>query len=325
MGDLTRGETFAAGESVTHTRLHALVESAELVAGCVGTTELADGAVTNAKLDAALSLSAGKIALASGKLLGGNGSGAGEAVTVGATLSLSAATLGVATGGIAAAQLATDAVETAKIKDANVTLAKIANVTDARLLGRSAGSAGAPQEITVGSGLSLSGGALTATATGSPQVVQTHTASATSYSMPTARASAVEIAAITTAITPVGSGSKVLVTINLSHEVASTNNAMFILTRTIGGTETEIGSGTSSGNRLYGIAAAPYDSDVVSTMAHLSISYLDSPATTSACTYKLKAYADSAVNLFVNRTVTDSDSTTYERASSRMILQEFLV
>lgn len=44
-----------------------------------------------------------------------------------------------------------------------VTYAKIQNVTDACLLGRSAGTAGDCQEITVGSGLSLSGGALTAT------------------------------------------------------------------------------------------------------------------------------------------------------------------
>jgi hypothetical protein len=47
-----------------------------------------------------------------------------------------------------------------------VTYAKMQNVTDARLLGRSAGSAGSPMEITVGSGLSLSAGTLTAT--GSP-------------------------------------------------------------------------------------------------------------------------------------------------------------
>jgi hypothetical protein len=323
MGDLTRGETFAAGESVTHTRLHALVENATIDAGAVTTTKIADGAVTNAKLNASLALDAGKIALANGKLLGGNGSGAGEAVTVGATLSLASATLGIAAGGVAAVQLATDAVETAKIKNGNVTLAKIANVTDARLLGRSAGSAGAPQEITVGSGLSLVGGALTATGVGLPQIAQTHTATDTFYAVPSLRSSAVEIAAITTAITPAAAGSKVLVTINLSHEV-STNNCVFILTRTIGGTETEIGSGVSAGSRLYGIAAAPYDGDVVSTMSHLSLSYLDSPSTTGACTYKLKAYADSASTLYLNRTATDANSTTYERASSRMILQEFL-
>ena len=52
---------------------------------------------------------------------------------------------------------------TADIPNDAVTYAKIQNVTDARLLGRSAGSAGDAQEITVGAGLSLAAGALTAT------------------------------------------------------------------------------------------------------------------------------------------------------------------
>jgi hypothetical protein len=46
------------------------------------------------------------------------------------------------------------------IANAAVTYAKIQNVTDARLLGRSSGSAGPPIEITAGAGLSLSGGVL---------------------------------------------------------------------------------------------------------------------------------------------------------------------
>lgn len=54
-------------------------------------------------------------------------------------------------------------VDTADVNDDQITYAKLQNVTDARLLGRSAGSAGDAQEITVGSGLSLSAGALTAT------------------------------------------------------------------------------------------------------------------------------------------------------------------
>lgn len=57
-------------------------------------------------------------------------------------------------------------VTTGGIADAAITYAKIQNVTDSRLLGRSAGSAGPPQEITVGTGLSLSGGVLTATGGG---------------------------------------------------------------------------------------------------------------------------------------------------------------
>ena len=53
------------------------------------------------------------------------------------------------------------AVTTAKIANSNVTYAKIQDVADARLLGRSQGAAGVVQELTVGSGLTLSGGALT--------------------------------------------------------------------------------------------------------------------------------------------------------------------
>lgn len=51
-------------------------------------------------------------------------------------------------------------ITTGLINDAAVTYAKIQNVTDARLLGRSAGSAGAPQEISIGTGLSLAAGVL---------------------------------------------------------------------------------------------------------------------------------------------------------------------
>jgi hypothetical protein len=66
---------------------------------------------------------------------------------------------------VAAAQIDNNAVGTTEIADDAVTYAKIQTVTDARLLGRSAGSNGDAQEITVGSGLSLAAGALTATAT----------------------------------------------------------------------------------------------------------------------------------------------------------------
>ncbi|MBP6912351.1 MAG: hypothetical protein KBB86_00260, partial [Candidatus Pacebacteria bacterium] len=54
---------------------------------------------------------------------------------------------------------------TLDIADDAVTFAKIQNITDARLIGRSAGSSGDAQEITVGTGLSLAGGALTSTIT----------------------------------------------------------------------------------------------------------------------------------------------------------------
>lgn len=53
-------------------------------------------------------------------------------------------------------------VDTADVNNSQITYAKIQNVTDARLLGRSAGSSGVVQEITVGAGLTLAAGSLTA-------------------------------------------------------------------------------------------------------------------------------------------------------------------
>lgn len=69
---------------------------------------------------------------------------------------------------VVADQIESDAVTTVKILDANVTLAKIVNVSAAsKLIGRgSAGGAGVQQEITVGSGLSMSGTTLSASAGG---------------------------------------------------------------------------------------------------------------------------------------------------------------
>ncbi len=68
---------------------------------------------------------------------------------------------GPAAGGPAAATFR-DLV-TADLANQIVTYAKIQNVTDERLIGRSAGVTGAPMEITVGSGMSLVAGVLSAT------------------------------------------------------------------------------------------------------------------------------------------------------------------
>jgi hypothetical protein len=167
MGDLNRGETFANGESLTGARLNKLQDDMTLKSGVVGTSQIADGAVTSAKLAGGLTVSAGSVSITSGALLGGNGSNVGVAITPDAsTVEISSTTLRVKDAGIVAAKLATDAVTTAKILDRAVTAGKFLSVAAARLLGRFAGSAGDVQEISVGTGLALSGaGVLSATAT----------------------------------------------------------------------------------------------------------------------------------------------------------------
>lgn len=118
--------------------------------GTVATAGIADTAVTSAKLrDSAALTVIGRSANSSGVPADIAASAAS-----GAVLRESGSTIGFGT------------VATAGIADAAITYAKVQNVTDARLLGRSSGSSGPPIEITVGSGLSLSAGALTATGSG---------------------------------------------------------------------------------------------------------------------------------------------------------------
>jgi len=71
-----------------------------------------------------------------------------------------------AAAGANATFLAADAVQTTNVANAAITKAKIENVTASKLLGRGDSGAGAPQEITIGSGLSLSGTTLSATGGG---------------------------------------------------------------------------------------------------------------------------------------------------------------
>lgn len=61
-----------------------------------------------------------------------------------------------------AASVADNSVSTVKVQNDAITYAKIQNVTDVRLLGRAAGSAGDVQELTVGTGLALAAGVLSA-------------------------------------------------------------------------------------------------------------------------------------------------------------------
>jgi hypothetical protein len=66
----------------------------------------------------------------------------------------------------------------ADVKDDSITFAKMANMNTGKLVGRSTSGVGDPEEISLGSGLSLSAGTLSASAGGTPDV-QTFTANGT--------------------------------------------------------------------------------------------------------------------------------------------------
>lgn len=105
------------------------------------------------------------------RLLGRDSAGAGdvEELSVGGGLEFSgsggiqrSALTGdvTASAGSGSTTIADNAVTTSKILNANVTLAKIANIASSRILGRTTIGSGAPEELSVGSSLGLSLGTL---------------------------------------------------------------------------------------------------------------------------------------------------------------------
>ena len=157
------------------------------------------------------------------------------------------------------------------------------------------------------------------------QVVNTKVTDTSTVSVGT---SFVEIPAINTSITPTATSSKILVTMYMMGEgTTNDSNYMVRITRDIasGTSGTRLG-GVDSGSRLgcFQVITEGHDSgETSSTPSYIQFAnYLDSPNTTSACTYKLSLRATTSTTWFVNRSEDDTDSNTHERGVSYCTLME---
>lgn len=163
MAHITRGETFSDGESVTAARIHKLIDDAVIAEVPAATLT---GTIDAARLPAS-GIAAGVIALTTDKLAGGVAGVLAEVTPDATHFTLSGGALALAAGGVDTTELAAEAVETAKIGDGQVTLEKITSVAASKLLGRgSAAGSGAPEALSIGTGLTLSGTTLSATPSG---------------------------------------------------------------------------------------------------------------------------------------------------------------
>jgi len=146
---VTPGTTVSSTTTLSASTLNLLGTPSVDITGSVdgGTLSVADGSLTLAKF-----------APISGSRLIGNGNAvsAYPAELSSTDLAFTASTINIGTGAVTTAKLADSSSTTT-----GVTYAKIQHVTDARLLGRSQGTNGVPQEISVGAGLTLASGALT--------------------------------------------------------------------------------------------------------------------------------------------------------------------
>lgn len=115
-----------------------------------------------------------------------------------------------------------------------------------------------------------------------------------------------DVTGLSVTITPSASTSKILVLINLQMgtQVGVTN----CFARLVRGATT-IAVGDAAGSRIPTTIFGP--ASAANPMG--SMAFLDSPATTSATTYKVQIRAQSANTVAINRDVTDTDSTATQR------------
>jgi hypothetical protein len=133
-----------------------------------------------------------------------------------------------------------------------------------------------------------------------------------------------DITGLSVSITPKFATSKILVLFNV-YTSANQNSASAPVRLLRDSTAIDIGDAASTRPRVSGVF---YTGDVsVSIQASIGVvsnTFLDSPATTSATTYKMQmASASGSVTMYVNRTSADRDATTYDpRTASSITVME---
>lgn len=127
----------------------------------------------------------------------------------------------------------------------------------------------------------------------------------------------VDITGMSVSITPTSTSSKVLILVNFTAAVNADIAVYFQQLRN--STAINIGDAAGSRTRVSAMLLAPN----IYTYAPHNWQFLDSPATTSATTYKVQMAVNTDVG-YINRTGNDSDSATRPRATGNITVMEIL-
>jgi hypothetical protein len=125
-----------------------------------------------------------------------------------------------------------------------------------------------------------------------------------------------DVTGLSVSITPQSATSKIFVTVDMM----TGNNAASQLFARLRRDSTDIALGDTAGSRTR-VTSGVYSSNA-NTPISLSFSFLDSPATTSATTYKVQIASTDANAVTVNRTEGDSDAAARARGVSTITVFE---
>jgi hypothetical protein len=127
-----------------------------------------------------------------------------------------------------------------------------------------------------------------------------------------------DVTGLSVSITPKSATSKILITLNIS---GGGTPGLAALVGRLMRDSTPIAIGDAEGSRI----RATIGNTVASDSSHnpsASITYLDSPATTSPITYKLQVANNGANSVWINRSSADTNSASFTRAVSSITLME---
>ena len=163
---------------------------------------------------------------------------------------------------------------------------------------------------------SYNGSAWVYTATGAVLQVKS-VAKTDTFSM--ASSTPADVTGLSVSITPTSANNKILILGALSAG-NNTNNSVSVYPRLMRDS-TAIGLGDTAGSRRRITSNASFLNNN-SNMSTIPFVFLDSPATTSATTYKIQVSAQTTNTIYINRTNDDLDTDVYPRAISTLVVME---
>ena len=123
-------------------------------------------------------------------------------------------------------------------------------------------------------------------------------------------------------ITPVATSSKVLIFASCAWSAETNFEIGSKITKTIGGSETDILIGDASSSRTRAFLAER--SNAAGDYGTMTMIVLDSPNTTSEITYKPVAATEGSATLYLNRQHDDTDAASTFRCASTIVCVEIL-